>query len=813
VSVVFRALSPLADLEQQLEEANISDLPPAAKIRKLRALRSDFASLTDRADQYIADAELIREAEARGMMEAVVQVRENADIRAVLVERGMAEPDKLDELGYLSHEELDRLREEGRLFEFAEQIQEAFGQVKFDPDLHPRDRLGKFRDVLGGLAPGKGIRLPSGVQVKREKSGFTVSGKGVQAQRAANVRDAAERGLQRHDNLRGASGVAIAKAPTLPAKGRGRRSRPRILDTHAPGREEPGLEIEGDYIDVGGDIERAAQLLGEGKKVRLNQPREASVLIERLGEIAQKAQERGDKAPMYDLCNVSVAGTNLFCVQSKGVPRVEMPQLTGLPVPGGKADKLPKDSRGRVNLGDNFLDHMRKLGYDLGHDQETASYLRPTQRELNGAKVAAMMNAMDAGAVVPERLFVSNDGYIVDGHHRWAADVGRALRDGDEADKQLPIHRIDLDIGTLLDEARQYTEDMGLQPKQAGDIGTAPGQVPEGQMPTPSGPAQEIEWLGGPDREPTMEEIAADLETARRIGLSDWPPVSALARHLFDGEKDSFDRYVRVLPNGKEVVIDPARQEMHDKLIDTLLRRRKPVTNARGEIEYVPDENGEELKPHPDGKRVLFMGGGTASGKSTALAMQGNEDVQPPDSVMIDADELKGLLEEYQRMVGEGDRYAASALHEESSYLAKRLRNEAAEKGLNMIVDGTANSSIKKFEEKLTQAKNEGYKVSMFYVNAPTDVAVIRATKRAQESGRWVPEPEIRKVHSGVSHVFANQVRDLAERGFFDDIRGFDTFGKPPTKMFHLDENGKFTVLDETKYGAFVDKQHEVKFE
>jgi predicted ABC-type ATPase len=811
VSVVLRALSPLADLEQQLEEANISDLAPAAKIRKLRALRSDFSSLVDRADQYIADAELIREAEARGMMTALVQVRENADMRSVLIERGLADPEKLDELGYLSHEELDRLREEGRLFEFAEQIQEAFG-IKFDPDLHPRDRLGKFRDVLGGLSPGKGIRLPSGVKVTREKSGYTVSGKGIGTQRAANVRDAAERGLQRHDIQRGAAGAAVAKAPRLPVKGRGGKARPGVIDTHAPGVERPGLEIEGDFIDVGGDIERAAQLLGEGKKVRLSQPREVTTLIERLGEIAQKAQERGEQAPMYDLCNVSVAGTNLFCVHSAGVPRVEMPQLTGIPAPGSKADKLPKDSRGRVNLGDKFLEHMRKLGYDLGHDKETASYLRPTQRELNGAKVAGLMNAMDAGAVVPERLFVSNDGYIVDGHHRWAAEVGRDFRDGNEPDKQLAIHRIDLDIGTLLDEARAYTEDMGLQPKQPGDVGTPPGQLPGGQQ-VPSGPAQEIEWLGGPDREPTMEEVAADLQTARRIGLSEWPPPSALARHLFDGEKDSFDRYIRVLPNGKEVVIDQARQEMHDKIIDTLLRKRKPVTNSKGEIEYVPDENGEELKPHPEGKRVLFMGGGTASGKSTALALKGNENVQPPDAVMIDADELKGMIDEYQQMVGEGDRYAASATHEESSFLAKRLRNEAAKKDLNMVVDGTADSSLKKFEEKLAQAKNEGYTVSMFYVNAPTDVAVVRATKRAQESGRWVPEPEIRKVHAGVSHVFANQVRDMAERGFFDDIRGFDTFGKPPTMMFHLDDNGKFTVLDEAKYGAFVDKQHEVKFE
>jgi predicted ABC-type ATPase len=811
---VSTTLSPLADLEEQLEQANISHLPPAAKIKKLRALRDDFAALVDRAEQYITDTELEREADSRGVIEALLQVRENADIRAVLIERGMAEPDRLDELGYVSHEELDRLQEEGRLFEFVEQIQEAWTNVRFDPELHPRDRTGKFRETLGKLTPGKSVSLPSGVKVRREKSGYSVEGKGIGAQKAANVRDAAERGLQRHDVQRGAAGAAIAKAPRLPVKGRRGKARPGLIDTHAPGVERPAPEIEGEYIDVGGDIEEAARLLGEGKKVRLNQPREATILIEKLGEIATKAQQRGEKAPMYDLCNVSVAGTNLFCVQSRGVPRVEMPQLTGVPEPGSKADKLPKDSRGRVNLGDSFLEHIRELGYDLGHDKETASYLRPTQRELNGAKVAGMMNAMDAGAVIPERLFVSNDNYIVDGHHRWAAEVGRDLRDGEEADKQFPIHRVDLDIGTLLDEARAYMDDMGLRPKGITEPGTPPGQVPEGAARAvaaqATGPAEELEWLGKPGQEPTHEEIAADLATARRIGLNEWPPVSALARRLFDGEKDSYDRYIRKTADGQEVVIDPVRQAMHDKLIDTLLRRRRPVTQADGSVKYELDPEGEELQPHPEGKRALFMGGGTASGKSTALDLEENREVLPLDAVMIDADEIKGQLAEYQQMVGEGDRYAASALHEESSYLAKRLRNEAAQKGLNMVIDGTADSSASKFERKLQAAKDEGYAVSMFYVNAPTDVAVARATRRAQQTGRWVPEPEIRKVHSGVSAIFAGPVRDLAERGFFDDIRGYDTLGKP-TLMFHLDNEGKFTIVSEEKYGAFIEKQHEVQ--
>ena len=36
---------------------------------------------------------------------------------------------------------------------------------------------------------------------------------------------------------------------------------------------------------------------------------------------------KGGKAPNFNLCNVSVTGSNLFCAESKGIPRIQMPQL------------------------------------------------------------------------------------------------------------------------------------------------------------------------------------------------------------------------------------------------------------------------------------------------------------------------------------------------------------------------------------------------------------------------------------------------------------------------------------------------------
>src|SRR5687768_14076990 len=63
----------------------------------------------------------------------------------------------------------------------AEQLSEAIGlggsKVEFDPDLHPRDRLGKFRDVLSAVKPGESVTVKGAkVRVERTASGYRVKG-------------------------------------------------------------------------------------------------------------------------------------------------------------------------------------------------------------------------------------------------------------------------------------------------------------------------------------------------------------------------------------------------------------------------------------------------------------------------------------------------------------------------------------------------------------------------------------------------------------------------------------------------------------
>lgn len=208
------------------------------------------------------------------------------------------------------------------------------------------------------------------------------------------------------------------------------------------------------------DVTVAQKALAEGKYVELAHERQVSTLLDKLKADVDDAVAKGEKAPEYDLCKVSVPKTNLFCQQSKGIPRAEMPQLKGRPDPGTPADYLPKNQKGEVDLSAGFRDYMTAKGYAVSPDRIDAEYLKASQNQLEGAKVVGIASAMRAGRIPEESIFVSNDDYIVDGHHRWAATVANEYIQGKPL--SMPVNVIDAPIITILREANDYATTMGI---------------------------------------------------------------------------------------------------------------------------------------------------------------------------------------------------------------------------------------------------------------------------------------------------------------------------------------------------------------
>ena len=207
-----------------------------------------------------------------------------------------------------------------------------------------------------------------------------------------------------------------------------------------------------------------------------------STVIDKLAELGKQAKEKGEQAPNFNLCQVSIPGTNLYCDGNIGIPREDMPQFKGTPEPGSPADKLPRDSSGEVDTEEFFKEMLNKKGIKVSKPTNVPpDRLKATQSELVGVKVAGMAGVLEdpnhpAYGKITAPIYVSNDGYVLDGHHRWAAIVAH---NASHPDKQIPmqVRVVDEPIRPLVKRSNAFAEAIGIKPKAA-DTGAAGGPSP-----------------------------------------------------------------------------------------------------------------------------------------------------------------------------------------------------------------------------------------------------------------------------------------------------------------------------------------------
>jgi hypothetical protein len=235
------------------------------------------------------------------------------------------------------------------------------------------------------------------------------------------------------------------------------------------GGDEAGPQLEGkgtkdDPISGVASADEALRLIAEGKYVEMD-PDLVAVSLERMAEIAKQAKAAGEKAPLYDLCNITSNDTSLFCGSSVVESRLDMPQLSGVPLPGSPASKMELNDRGEADITKGFLAQLKSEGTGSRRAEVDPATLKASQNDLNGAKVAGMMTSMQAGTMPPGTIMVSSDNYVIDGHHRWAAEVGTDYTGGGQMTMQ--VQRIDMPIQQVLERAKAYAKEQGLPQMQA----------------------------------------------------------------------------------------------------------------------------------------------------------------------------------------------------------------------------------------------------------------------------------------------------------------------------------------------------------
>lgn len=200
--------------------------------------------------------------------------------------------------------------------------------------------------------------------------------------------------------------------------------------------------------------------------------------------------------PEFDLCSVSIPGSNLFCGENREIPRKSMPQLKTTAVPGTKAwdiavEEAKKETEKKgytvrpeeieVNAEEEFLKWLEKKGHKISRgDKENpielpAAELKATQNQMNADKVAGMAHILTTPEENPKAyqaltlpLIVSQDKYIVDGHHRWAARATQDVMDGEQQNVNVRVIQIDVPIEDLIKLSNEFGNEFGLKRKGMG---------------------------------------------------------------------------------------------------------------------------------------------------------------------------------------------------------------------------------------------------------------------------------------------------------------------------------------------------------
>ena len=229
------------------------------------------------------------------------------------------------------------------------------------------------------------------------------------------------------------------------------------------------------YSEIKDATKKEEESKKNGKVEELKEPKgkveeqedEVVADLKALAKMGQDAKKAGEKAPNFNLCKISIPNTNLFCEDNKGIKRQDMPQLKGKAAEGTPAAKLSKDG-GEVDGEKQFQEALAKKGVKIEEKEVKADSLKATQNELVGVKVGGMMMALEkdpnhAGITAP--ILVSKDGYVLDGHHRWAAIVASEMNTGKPP--SMSVKQVDMNIEELVKFTNKWTEEFGIKAKAA----------------------------------------------------------------------------------------------------------------------------------------------------------------------------------------------------------------------------------------------------------------------------------------------------------------------------------------------------------
>nr|DAO09090.1 MAG TPA: Zeta toxin [Bacteriophage sp.] len=174
-----------------------------------------------------------------------------------------------------------------------------------------------------------------------------------------------------------------------------------------------------------------------------------------------------------------------------------------------------------------------------------------------------------------------------------------------------------------------------------------------------------------------------------------------------------------------------------------------------------------ETKP-----RAYLMLGGGGSGKGYYLKKMKEKDPSIDKLPVIDVDDMRDMIPDYERVKGIDPKKAASYVHEEVSDIGKQIDKEYLHKKSSFVKDAVFGNPAK-LEKLVDELKAQGYDVHLVGVATDFDTALDRIQKRFERTKRYVPTEIARKGHKGASESF-KKVIETPLKDKFKSVKLYD---------------------------------------
>lgn len=460
-----------------------------------------------------------------------------------------------------------------------------------------------------------------------------------------------------------------------------------------------------------------------------------------LSKVLSDMRSNADQHP--NILGMKVGGNKIFGNgQSLGITRIDMPQI-------------PSKMR------DEFL---KGLHVQVVRQKLDPTTLKPTQDQLDGYKVGKLYHDLTHGKYDGAKpIIVSQDNYIIDGHHHWGAKVAMYQSDPSTTIEADVVH---MSHANLLAAAHAFDAQHGIVGK---DI-TKSDKYAHIFKYSPDQPRDENgRWTdgsgsGATNGTGTKDVSLADVYTKNDHAVTPQDILSKLSPEIQKEIKLATAR-ASTLPqtqNEYSKIVDgqriytPERQALHNQIVDKFTSEKA--------IQKALPAQGE--KP-----TLVILGGRGGSGKSAFTNGKINE-FDASKFVTIDPDAIKSMLPEYKG-------WNAAQVHEESSDIGHTIRAVLLARGANIILDTTLAS--KSALSMIEQAKAHGYNVEGHYMYLSREDAATRAISRYEGNG---PSSRGRLVPPDV--ILSNKTNESnfdSMKPLFDRWSAYDNTGKAPVKI------------------------------